>query len=69
MPMLYTYGFDGYVPQGVSISYKSNGILNVAGEDITVYKHPTSHSADILVDGDSNKVFTAEEQLKLQCRS
>ncbi|MDP9699786.1 hypothetical protein [Paenibacillus polysaccharolyticus] len=66
MPMLYTCGPNGYVPlKGVSISYKSNGILNIAGEDITVYKHPASHSADILNDGELNKVFTAEERLKL----
>lgn len=66
MPMLYTYGLEGYTPiKGISISFKSNGILNIDGEDITVYEHPAWHSADILVDGELNKVFTLQDQAKL----
>ena len=31
----------------------------------TVYEHPSTHSADIIVDGTTNKVFTAIEKTKL----
>jgi len=31
----------------------------------TVYEHPATHSADILVDGTTNKVYTAAEKTKL----
>lgn len=31
----------------------------------TVYEHPSTHSADIIVDGTINKVFTAAEKTKL----
>ena len=31
----------------------------------TVYTHPATHSADMITDGTTNKVFTATERTKL----
>lgn len=39
--------------------------LGIPGQD-TVYTHPSTHSADIIVDGTTNKTYTATEQTKLE---
>lgn len=38
--------------------------LGIPAQD-TVYEHPTTHSADMIVDGSTNKAFTATEKTKL----
>ena len=38
--------------------------LGIPAQD-TVYTHPSTHSADIIVDGETNKAYTEEEKTKL----
>lgn len=44
----------------VGVSVPANAVFTD-----TVYEHPSTHSADIIVDGTTNKAYTATEQSKL----
>ena len=43
----------------------TNGNITLDGVEKTVYTHPTTHSADIIVDGTINKAYTSIEKTKL----
>lgn len=46
-------------------SSTTNGNITLDGVEKTVYTHPTTHSADIIVDGTTNKAYTSIEKTKL----
>lgn len=54
----YKYRVFDAVRPGVSLF---NGIYEAGGG----YTHPTTHSADIIIDGDKNKVYTLQDHAKL----
>ena len=43
----------------------TNGNITLDGIEKTIYTHPTTHSADIIVDGTTNKTYTSIEKTKL----
>lgn len=66
-PMSYTYIGGSYVKIGGDRvgNHPDNGAITINGTKYQVYTHPTTHSADMLTDGVSKKVMTAEERTKL----
>ncbi|WP_336786961.1 hypothetical protein [Paenibacillus sp. MMO-177] len=43
----------------------TNGNILIDGSEATIYQHPSTHSADIITDGTTNKAYTATEKTKL----
>ena len=43
----------------------TNGNITLDGVESIVYTHPTTHSADIIIDGTTNKAYTSIEKTKL----
>ena len=43
-------------------SSKTNGNIMVDGEEVTVYTHPETHSADMIVENDNRQFVTADEK-------
>lgn len=67
-PALYTFKSGAFIRVDGDWVEKDeeNGAIRINGIKVVVYTHPPTHSADILVDGENKKAFTAQERAKLQ---
>jgi hypothetical protein len=63
----YTYSGGEYVKVGGDLvsNHIENGAVNINGTKTLIYSHPDTHSADILIDGNTKVVMTPQEREKL----